>query len=113
MSHSRKSKAQRRIEPSGAGRIAFRPGKKHPLDVQLKEAAAAKEQLEEQLTLFEQDLQALAPLQELAGRIEAEDDTLRQFLAKRYADYFHQDHIEATFLWLRRRRATARVQAAW
>jgi hypothetical protein len=111
MSRSRK-KAERRIGRSEAGRIAFRPGKEHPLDVQFKEARQAREQLEEQLALFEQELQTLAPLQELSARIEAEDETLRQFLAARYEDYFHQGHIESTFLWLRRRRAAARVQAA-
>lgn len=103
---------KRRIERSGAGRIAFRPGKKHPLDVQLQEARQAKKLLEEQLALLEQEVQALAPLHEGAVRIKAEDEALRQFLTARYEDYFHQDHIESTFLWLRRRRAAARVQAA-
>jgi len=112
MSRSRQSKSQRRIEPSGAGRIAFRPGNKHPLDVQFKAAREAKEQLEEQLVLFTQELQALASLQDLAARIAAEDEAMRGFLAVRYEDYFHQDHIESTFLWLRRRRVTARLQAA-
>src|SRR5579859_4607483 len=106
------SKSKRRIEASGPGRIAFRPGKKHPLDAQMKEAQAARKQLDEQLALFIQELQALAPLQEISDRIEAEDEAIRHFLAQRYGDYFHQDHIESTFLWLRRRRATARLQAA-
>ena len=108
----RRKQSARRIERSEAGRITFRPGKKHPLDVQFQEAQEAKEQLEEQLALFEQDLQALAPLQELPARIEDEDEALRNFLSQRYADYFHQEHIESTFLWLRRRRAVARIQAA-
>jgi hypothetical protein len=112
--HSQKPKPARRIEQSGAGRIAYRPsqGKGHPLDVQFQEARQAKEQLHAQLALLMGELQALAPLQELPARIEAEDEAVRLFLIERYKDYFHQEHIEATFLWLRRRRATARLQAA-
>jgi hypothetical protein len=112
MSRSPRLKSQRRIEPSGTGRLAFRPGKKHSLDVQIKEAQEARKELEEQLTLFTEELQALAPLQELAARLEAEEEELRKFLGEHYRDYFHQEHIEATLLWLRRRRATARLQAA-
>lgn len=113
-SHTRKSKAtsQRRIATSGPGRIAFRPGKKHPLDVQFQEARQAKEQLEEQLTLFTEELHALSTFEALPAQIKAEDEAMRHFLAERYEDYFHQDHIESTFLWLRRRRTITRLQAA-
>ncbi len=111
-SRSRQSRSEHRIEPSGQGRISFRPGGKHPLDVQFKEARLAKEQLAEQLERFTELLHALAPLEEIAGRFEAEDEALRHYLAEHYQDYFHVDHIEATFLWLRRRRAIARLQAA-
>jgi hypothetical protein len=111
-SRSRKPKSQRRIETSGEGRISFRPGGKHPLDVQFKEARLAKEQLDEQLALFAEGLDALSPLEGLDARISVEEEALRHFLSTRYQDYFHQDHIEATFLWLRRKRAIARLQAA-
>ena len=115
MRRSRKSsseKPQRRIPISKEGRISFRPGKEHPLDVQIKEAQAAREELEEQLEIFLQRLHALASLEGVADRIEDEDAALRRYLAAHYADYFHVDHLEATFLWLRRRRAIARLQAA-
>ncbi len=111
-SRSRQSRSERRIEPSGEGRISFRPGDKHPLDVQFKEARRAKEQLAEQLEHFTELLHALVPPEEIADRFEAEDEALRHYLVERYQDYFHVDHIEATFLWLRRRRAIARLQAA-
>lgn len=111
-SRSRQSQSERRIEPSGEGRISFRPGDKHPLDVQFKEARRVKEQLVEQLERFTELLHALAPLEEIAGRFENEDEALRHYLAEHYQDYFHVEHLTATFLWLRRRRATARLQAA-
>lgn len=111
-SRSRTPKTQRRIKTSSPGRIAFRPGKKHPLDVQFEEARQAKVELEEQLALFTGDLPALLGLQDLPARMQAEDEAIRSFLIERYGDYFHEEHIQATFLWLRRRRAIARVQAA-
>lgn len=111
-SRAHQSRSERRIEPSGEGRISFRPGEKHPLDVQFEEARRAKAQLAEQLERFAEMLHALAPLEEVADRFEAEDEALRHYLAEHYQDYFHVDHIEATFLWLRRRRAIARLQAA-
>jgi hypothetical protein len=111
-SRIRRPKPERRIQPSGRGRISFRPGKEHPLDVQIEEASRAKEQLDEQLTHFAEALHSLAPLEAISSRIAAEDQALRHFLAEHYSDYFHQDHLEATFLLLRRRRILARLQAA-
>lgn len=107
MSRSRKgpSRPERRIPISKEGRISFRPGKQHPLDVQIKEARRAKEQMAEML-------HALAPLEGVADRFEAEDEALRRYLAAHFQDYLHVDHLEATFLWLRRRRTMARLQAA-
>jgi hypothetical protein len=57
----------------------------------MKEALAARKVLEEQLRLFMQDLQALAPFQDLAARLEAADEARRHFLAAHYRDYFYQD----------------------
>jgi hypothetical protein len=111
-SRPRQPGSERRIKPSGEGRISFRPGRKHPLDVQFEEARRAKEQLAEQLERFAELLHGLAPLEEIADRFEAEDEALRHYLAEHYQDYFHVDHLTATFLWLRRRRAIARLQAA-
>ncbi len=114
MSRSRKgsSRPERRIPISKEGRISFRPGKKHALDVQIKEARRAEEQMVELLEQFAEMLRALAPLDGLADRFEAEDEALRSYLAAHFQDYLHVDHLEATFLWLRRRRAMARLQAA-
>jgi hypothetical protein len=106
------SRPERRIPISKEGRISFRPGKKHALDVQIKEARRAKEQMAEHLERFVELLHALAPLEGVADRFEAEDEALRGYLAAHYQDYLHVDHLEATFLWLRRRRAMARLQAA-
>jgi hypothetical protein len=111
-SRSRTSMSERRIQSSGRGRISFRPGKEHPMDVQIEEASRAKEQLDEQLAHFAEALRGLVLPEEIASRIAAEDQTLRHFLAEHYSDYFHQDHLEATFLLLRRRRILARLQAA-
>ena len=105
-------KPERRIPISKEGRISFRPGKKHPLDVQIKEARAAREQLEGQFELFLERLHALASLEGVADRFEDEDEALRRYLSAHFQDYLHVDHLEATFLWLRRRRALARLQAA-
>ena len=91
MNQSPQPPSQRRIEASGTGRLTFRPGKKHPLDAQMKEALATRNILEEQLRLFTQDLQALAPFQDLAARLEVADKARRHFLAAHYRDYFYQD----------------------
>jgi len=40
-SRSRRPASERRIPPSGEGRIRLRPGDEHPLDVQFAEARAA------------------------------------------------------------------------
>jgi hypothetical protein len=104
--------SSRRIPISKQGRIHFRPGGHHSLDVQFKEARFVKEHLAEQLERFVGMLHGLAPLAEVAKRIEAEDEALRHYLAEHYQDYFHVEHLTATFLWLRRRRAIARLQAA-
>jgi hypothetical protein len=111
-SRPRQSRSERRIQPSTEGRISFHPGKEHPLDVQMKEARRAKDQLAEQLEHFAELLHALSPLEEVTDRFEAEDEALHHYLTEHYQDYFHVDHIEATFLWLRRRRAIDRLQAA-
>ena len=114
MSRSRKgaSRPERRIPISKEGRVSFRPGKQHPLDAQIKEARRAKEQVAEHLEQFVEMLHALAPLEGVADRFEDEDEALRHYLAAHFQDYLHVDHLEATFLWLRRRRAMARLQAA-
>lgn len=110
--NSSSDRPERRIPISREGRISFRPGGKHPLDVQIEEAQLVREHLEVEMERFLEHLHALAPLEEVADRIEAEDEALRRYLADHYQDFFHVDHIQATFLWLRRRRALARLQAA-
>ena len=80
--------------------------------MQFKEARQAKEQLNEQLEQFAKELATLVALKDQAARVAAEEQALRQFLSERFKDYFHQDHLEATFLGLRRKRTTARLQAA-
>jgi hypothetical protein len=111
-SRPRQPGSARRIPPSGEGRIRFRPGDEHPLDVQFDEARTALAQLDAQLDQFVHTLRDLAPLEDIATRFAAEDQALRHFLAEHYHDYLHVDHIEATFLLLRRRRILARLQAA-
>jgi hypothetical protein len=111
-SRPRQPRSERRIRPSREGRIRFRPGEGHPLDVQFDEARNALTQLDVQLDQFVRTLRDLASLEDIATRIAAEDQALRHFLAEHYRDFLHVDHIEATFLLLRRRRILARLQAA-
>lgn len=108
----RKPKSERRIERSYGGRLKFRQGDKHPLDVQFEEARKARAALDEQLTHFSVMLEALAELETVPERMEEEEQALQHFLEAHYQDHKHVEHLEATFLWLRRRRALARLQAA-
>jgi hypothetical protein len=104
--------SQRKIEPSYKGRLRFLPGDDHPLDVMLGEAQLLLEQIRGALegvvgTLDEMN-QAGDPLTSTL----AEDQTLQQFIRRRYAEHKHRDHILATFMALYRKRLLARLQAA-
>lgn len=103
---------ERKIAPSFKGRLLFRPGYPHPLDVMIEESEqlqaavlAALGELVETLHRLEQGGDPAAPL-------STEDETLRRVIRERYVEHKHRDHIHATFMALRRKCLLARLQAA-
>lgn len=101
----------RRLKPSGKGRLKFLPGDAHVLDDQLDEARNYRRLLDEQTSQLEQLLAAFN-LSELREQINQEDEALKRYLWERYHDHKHRDHLLATFLIARRRRRLERMQAA-
>ncbi len=57
-------------------------------------------------------LAALEEFQQVPERLAAEDDALATFLGEHYSGRKHVDHIQATLMIFRRKRALARLQAA-
>src|SRR5258708_1592074 len=108
----RKSKAERRIKPSGEGRLRFKQGDPHTLDVQLDEAHRVGQQLTAAAEPLPALLAVLEEFQQVPARLAAEDEDLAAFLGEHYSDRKHVDHIQATLMIFRRKRALTRVQAA-
>ena len=108
----RKRKTQRRIPESGEGRLRFQQGDPHALDVQLDEARNANAQLGVTAAQLPELLAALEEFQQVPTRLAAEDEALAAFLGEHYSDRKHVDHIRATLMIFRRKRALARLQAA-
>jgi hypothetical protein len=108
----RRPKAGRRIPPSGQGRLRFQQGDVHALDVQLDEARNVKEQLDTTAARLPDLLATLEQFQQTPARLSEEDQALMTFLGEHYSDRKHVDHIRATLMIFRRKRALARLQAA-
>lgn len=108
----KKPKAERRIKPSGEGRLIFKQGDSHTLDAQFGEARAIGKELTAAAAQLPELLAALEEFQQVPARLAAEDEDLSTFLGEHYSDRKHVDHIQATLMIFRRKRALARVQAA-
>ena len=108
----RKHKPKRRIPESGEGRLRFQQGDPHALDVQLDEARNVNAQLGNTAAQLPELLTALEEFQQVPARLAAEDEALATFLGEYYSDRKHVDHIRATLMIFRRKRALARLQAA-
>jgi len=108
----RKHKPKRRIPESGEGRLRFQQGDPHALDVQLDEARRVGEHLTVAAAHLPERLAALEEFQQVPERLAAEDDALATFLGEHYSGRKHVDHIQATLMIFRRKRALARLQAA-
>jgi len=108
----RRPKAGRRIPPSGEGRLRFQQGDVHALDVQLDEARNVKEQLDTTAAQLPDLLASLEQFQQTPARLAEEDDALATFLGEHYSDRKHVEHIQATLMIFRRKRALARLLAA-
>jgi hypothetical protein len=108
----RKRKIKRRIPESGEGRLRFQQGDPHALDVQLDEARNVNAQLVTTAAQLPELLTVLEEFQQMPTRLAAEDEALTTFLGEHYSDRKHVDHIRATLMIFRRKRALARLQAA-
>ena len=97
---------------SGEGRLRFQQGDPHALDVQLDEARNLNAQLLTTAAQLPELLAALEEFQQVPTRLAEEDEALAAFLREHYSDRKHVDHIRATLLIFRRKRALARLQAA-
>jgi len=103
---------ERRIEPSYKGRLTFRPGDKHALDSQIKEARNYRALLVAQVEQLQLAQDELVTLDDPGAFISREENVLKEFLWETYKDHKHRDHITATFLVIRRQRLLARLHAA-
>lgn len=117
-----KPQGERRIEPSRKGRVLWRPGKPHPLDVLFDEASALREELpghlEELLTSVQQLQDALHTLldqeqhfDDPATPVSEADHIAFRAVAERFHNRKHFDHLEAVFAVIRRKRLAGRLQA--
>jgi hypothetical protein len=107
-----KPKAERRIKSSSEGRLRFKQGDPHALDVQLDEARRVGQQLTAAAEPLPALVASLEEYQQAPARLAAEDEDLAAFLGEHYSDRKHVDHIQATLMIFRRKRALARIQAA-
>ena len=108
----REAAKERRITQSVKGRLKFRPGDKHALDVQMKEARNYRALIAAQLESLQATQAALNELDDPGVMVSREEHALKAFLWEEYQEHKHRDHIAATFLAIRRQRLLARLQAA-
>lgn len=117
-----KLQGERKIEPSRKGRVLWRPGKPHPLDVLFDEAQTIREELpghlEELLTSVQHLQYALHTLldqeqhfDDPATPLSEADHAAFRAVAERFHNRKHLDHLEAIFAVIRRKRLAGRLQA--
>jgi len=117
-----KPQGERKIEQSRKGRVLWRPGKPHPLDVLFDEAQTLREELsghlEELLTSVQQVQYALHTLldqehhfDDPATPLSEADHIAFRAVAERFHNRKHLDHLEAVFAVVRRKRLVGRLQA--
>ncbi len=117
-----KPRGDRTIKESRKGRILWRPGTPHPLDVLFQEAQTLRDelpgQLQEMLTSAQHVQHTLHSLLEMeqqfddpAAPISAADRAAFQAVTERFHNRKHLDHLEAIFAVVRRKRLAGRLQA--
>jgi len=117
-----KPQGDRKINQSKKGRILWRPGTPHPLDVLFEEAKTLRDalpgHLEELLTSaqhVQHQLQTLLDMEQQfddpAAPVSAADRAAFRAVSERFHNRKHLDHLEAVFAVLRRKRLAGRIQA--
>lgn len=122
MPRRRKPTQPRRIEPSVEGRMRWKPGDEHPLDVLFDDAQQMREAVQEQLAALlvtakqaEEQLSALLTIEQLDDptlAVSVTDQVAQRAIWNRFKSRKHHDHLQAVFGLLRRRRQLGRLQAA-
>src|SRR6266536_1133730 len=108
-----REKKERRIPLSYEGRMKFRPGDPHALDVEFREARNLRALIIEQINQLNGLLTDLVGQDDPGAAISAEENALKAFLWDVYKEHKHRDHIIASFLAMRRKRLYSRLQAAY
>ena len=117
-----KPRGDRKIQESKTGRVLWRPGKPHPLDILFEEAATLRKELpghvEELLSLAQHVQHELVTLLDLeqqfadpAAPLSAADSAAIHAVSERFSNRKHLGHLEAVFAVLRRKRLAGRLQA--
>lgn len=103
---------ERRIPRSQKGRLKFRPGDPHALDVQIQEARNYRRLIAAKLAQLQAALSALDTQEDPSAAISDQEAALKSFLWTTYQEHKHREHILATFLAIRRARLLAKLEAA-
>jgi hypothetical protein len=111
----RQTRKDRKIPASLAGRLSWKEGEPHPLDVMIEEAAQLQDRRDHALGSVRQALSYVTNLlgdaEQLAQKDEKTDQQVKQLFQDQEA-HKHLEHFIATFAVLRRKRDLARLQAA-
>ena len=122
MPRPRKPQGERKIGVSKTGRVLWRPGKPHPLDILFDEAQTLRKDLpghlEELLTSVQSLQSRLHTLLEMeqqfadpAAPLSAADHAAFRAVSERFYNRKHLSHLEAVFAVVRRKRLAGRLQA--
>lgn len=101
----------RKVPISQEGRLRWKPGEKHALDVMFGEAEQMQHELEEELAQTQQALRSVRVLMGDAQMLAAKDEEARAIVRQQFRTHKHYEHIQATFAVLRLRRQITRLQA--
>ncbi len=111
----RQTRKDRKIPASQEGRLSWREGDPHPLDVMIEEAMQLQDQRNRALASVRQALSSttnlLGDAEQLIQKDERADQRVKQLFQDQEA-HKHLEHFIATFAVLRRKRDLARLQAA-
>lgn len=116
-----KRKGSRKIEKSETGRVYWKPGKEHPLDVLYEEVNQIKAQLpgllEELLSTAQQTtirlngmLEAAKESNDLAALFTEADRQAHHLIVDRFYNRKHYDHLHAAFSLQRYKRLVGRLK---
>ncbi len=109
----REAAKERRIPRSQEGRLKFRQGDPHALDVQIREARNYRHLITEKLAQLQAIVSDLDnPQDDPSASISDQESALKSFLWTTYQEHKHREHILATFLAIRRARLLAKLDAA-